>query len=153
MNKKIVVYKSLEDYNKSFELLKKEYKNLQMTIVDDVKKVKDFSFKDYDLVISYNFNNLEKKILNYYTSLDELNQAEIDIIALKKAELKEYCLNILDGGDGGWDYVNNNCLNGNSYPRTKESRHYSAMAGGMGNKNRLENEEELHKWKLKCSYF
>ena len=64
MNKKIVVYKSLEDYNKSFELLKKEYKNLQMTIVDDVKKVKDFSFKDYELVISYNFNNLEKKILS-----------------------------------------------------------------------------------------
>ena len=64
MNKKIVVYKSLEDYNKSFELLKKEYKNLQMTIVDDVKKVKDFSFKDYDLVISYNFNREEKKILS-----------------------------------------------------------------------------------------
>lgn len=95
--------------------------------------------------------NLEKKILNYYTSLDELNKAEIDLITSKKAELKEHCLNILDGGDGGWDYVNNNCLNGNNYPRTKESRHYNAMAGGMGNKNRLENEEELRKWKLKCS--
>lgn len=64
MNKQIVIYKSLEDYNNSFELLKKENKNLQMTIVDNVEKVKDFSFKDYDLVISYNFNNLEKRILS-----------------------------------------------------------------------------------------
>lgn len=64
MNKQIVIYKSLEDYNNSFELLKKENKNLQMTIVDTVEKVKDFSFKDYDLVISYNFNNLEKRILS-----------------------------------------------------------------------------------------
>ena len=64
MNKHIVIYKSLEDYNNSFELLKKENKNLQMTIVDNVEKVKDFSFKDYDLVISYNFNNLEKRILS-----------------------------------------------------------------------------------------
>ena len=64
MNKQIVIYKSLEDYNNSFELLKKENKNLQMTIVDNVEKVKDFSFKDYDLVISYNFNMEEKRILS-----------------------------------------------------------------------------------------
>lgn len=64
MNKQIVIYKSLEDYNNSFELLKKENKNLQMTIVDTVEKVKDFSFKDYDLVISYNFNMEEKRILS-----------------------------------------------------------------------------------------
>ena len=64
MNKQIVIYKSLEDYNNSFELLKKENKNLQMTIVDNVEKVKDFSFKDYDLVISYNFNKEEKRILS-----------------------------------------------------------------------------------------
>ena len=70
MNKKIVVYKSLEDYNKSFELLKKENKNLQMTIVDNVEKVNDFSFKDYELVISYNFNNLEKRILSEKFRLD-----------------------------------------------------------------------------------
>lgn len=64
MNKQIVIYKSLEDYNNSFELFKKENKNLQMTIVDTVEKVKDFSFKDYDLVISYNFNMEEKRILS-----------------------------------------------------------------------------------------
>ena len=64
MNKQIVIYKSLEDYNNSFELLKKENKNLQMTIVDSVEKVKDFSFKDYDLIISYNFNMEEKRILS-----------------------------------------------------------------------------------------
>ena len=64
MNKQIVIYKSLEDYNNSFELFKKKNKNLQMTIVDTVEKVKDFSFKDYDLVISYNFNMEEKRILS-----------------------------------------------------------------------------------------
>ena len=140
----IYINDSSSVWNKHYYYGKHTTTNLNDNYYGSGKIIKEYIKK-------HGTKNLEKKILNYYTSIDELNQAEIDIIALKKAELKEYCLNFLNGGDGGWDYVNNNDLNGNNYPRTEESRHTNAMIGGMSNKKRLEDEEELRKWKIKCS--
>lgn len=70
MGKKIIIYKSLDDYNNTYEELKKIHNDLQVVIVDRVEKVGNFSFVDYSYIITYNFNRFEKVILSDKVKID-----------------------------------------------------------------------------------
>lgn len=78
---------------------------------------------------------LRKTILNYYESENDLNQAEYLLVQRKKLELGDLCLNLAEGGKGGWTYVNNSL--------TTEQKKLNALAGGLGNKKRLEDPEQF----------
>lgn len=85
---------------------------------------------------------LRKTILSYYDSEDALNQAEYLLVQSKQDELGDLCLNLAEGGTGSWAYVNSIL--------TDEQKKLNAMSGGLGNKKRLEDPDELAKWKQRC---
>lgn len=70
MGRKIIIYKNIDDYNNTFDELRKKYSGLQMLIVDKAEKVGNFSFIDYSLIITYNFNRFEKVILSDKVKID-----------------------------------------------------------------------------------
>lgn len=87
-------------------------------------------------------DGLRKTILSYHNSIEELNQAEYLLVKAKQEELGDLCLNLAEGGIGNWNYVNS--------AMTDEQRKSNSLAGGLGNKKRLEDPEELAKWKQQC---
>jgi hypothetical protein len=62
----------------------------------------------------------EFTILEYYNSQDELNDAERDLVG-DLWWTDEKCLNMKEGGTGGWDAINKNL--DRSYMLTEEYRH------------------------------
>lgn len=87
-------------------------------------------------------DKLKKTILSFYENAEELNKAEYELVKTKLSELGELCLNLSDGGSGSWSYVNSIL--------TDEQKKLNALSGGIGNKKRLENPDELTKWKQQC---
>jgi hypothetical protein len=85
---------------------------------------------------------LRKTILSYYDNEEALNQAEYLLVQSKQEELGDLCLNLAEGGIGSWTYVNSIL--------TDEQKKLNAISGGLGNKKRLEDPEELAKWRQQC---
>lgn len=85
---------------------------------------------------------LRKTILSYYDNEEALNQAEYLLVQSKQEELGELCLNLAEGGKGSWTYVNSIL--------TDKQKKLNAISGGLGNKKRLEDPDELAKWKQQC---
>lgn len=86
----------------------------------------------------YQNKGLIKTILQFYNSEEELNFAEFKLVNEKKKELGDLCLNLADGGKGSFSYINRTL--------TQEQKHQNAIAGGLGNKKRLEDPEEAARW-------
>lgn len=80
-------------------------------------------------------SKLRKTILSYHNTAEELDNAEYLLVKQKRDELGELCLNLAEGGKGGWTYVNSLL--------TDEQKKLNALAGGLGNKKRLEDPQQF----------
>ena len=85
-------------------------------------------------VAAHGTSKLRKTILSYHNTVEELNHAEYQLVKQKREELGELCLNLSEGGIGSWAYVNSIL--------TDEQRSLNALAGGLGNKRRLEDPQQ-----------
>lgn len=87
----------------------------------------------------YGTKGLTKNILSYYTSEEELNEAEKVLIENKKSKLQNKCLNLNDGGHGSFNYINK--------VLTDEQKHNNAVIGGNANKQRLQDPIVAEQWR------
>lgn len=85
-------------------------------------------------IAAHGTGKLRKTILSYHNTVEELNQAEYLLVKQKREELGELCLNLSEGGTGSWAYVNSIL--------TDEQKRLNALAGGLGNKRRLEDPQQ-----------
>lgn len=92
------------------------------------------SYKD-----KYGTKGLQKTILTFLNNEEELNQAEYNLIKEKRSLMGDKCLNLNDEGHGSFSHIN--CT------LSAEQKHKNAIAGGMGNKKRLEDPEIAEKWR------
>lgn len=90
----------------------------------------------------YGTYGLTKTILSYHENSEQLCEAELNLVRTKKLELGDRCLNLAEGGHGSWAYINS--------VATPEQKHANALAGGLGNKKRLEDPTKLALYKQKC---
>lgn len=92
-------------------------------------------------IAKYGLEGVTKNILEFFNNEEELNIAEYELIKKKQEELKDKCLNLNDGGNGSFSYINK--------ITTPEQKKRKALSGGLGNKKRLENAKNLEEWKQK----
>lgn len=79
--KQIVIYKDINDYKETYSTYREEFDNIYMVIVQNVNKIDDFSFKDYCLIITHNFNKEDKEILSKIIKKDtRVHKNELKVI-------------------------------------------------------------------------
>ena len=101
----------------------------------------------------YGNYGLDKTILTYYNNRADLYKGERELVMMKKETLKNKCINISEGGRGGFHhYDSNNNLTSIGSCKSEAVRKRCAIAGGQGNKRRLQTEEVRKAYVEKCKY-
>jgi hypothetical protein len=109
------------------------YGKHRTSILDDGYYGSGIIIKKY--IAANGTSKLRKTILSYYDTAEELDNAEYLLVKQKREELGALCLNLAEGGKGGWTYVNSLL--------TDEQKKLNALAGGLGNKKRLEDPKQF----------
>lgn len=96
---------------------------------------------------------LRKTIIKYYDCQEALYEGERQLVDEKRKTLKNNCINISEGGHGGFRYYDDqDNLKPLNFYMTPEDRKRCALAGGQGNKKRLQNEAIRKEYIEKCKY-
>lgn len=99
----------------------------------------------------YGVDGLRKTIIKYYDCLEDLYEGEKQLIDIKKKTLKDNCINISEGGHGGFrQYDDQGVLKPLKFYMTAEDRKKLALIGGQGNKKRLQNKQNREDFVQKC---
>lgn len=98
----------------------------------------------HQYVNKYGKTGLKRNILAFYNNQDELAEAEKRLVEEKQRELGNHCLNLNEGGYGSFSAANA------VLAADPELKHRCALAGGIGNKKRLENSSLRASFVEKC---
>lgn len=99
----------------------------------------------------YGVDGLRKTIIKYYDCIEDLYEGEKQLIDIKKKILKNNCINISEGGHGGFrQYDDRGILKPLNFYMTAEDRKKHASIGGQGNKKRLQNTQNRDDFVQKC---
>lgn len=101
----------------------------------------------------YGIDGLRKTVIKYYDCQEALYEGERQLVDEKRKILKTNCINISEGGHGGFRYYDDqDKLKPLNFYMAPEDRKRCALAGGQGNKKRLQNKQNRDDFVKKCRH-
>lgn len=139
MNEKkfYLIYKITNNVNQKFYIGKHETNNLD----DDYfgsGKLLNYAKEKYGL------ENFTKTILFYCHNQEEMNLLEKYVVTFEFCQ-REDVYNIMEGGNGGWQYLNKNKLNGKGFQRLTHDELINFVLRGRETLNKKLLDEEYRK--------